>query len=277
MKIATSTTIDWTTDWSPAAAATVKRQDNELLMLCLLRLDSLPNLETIHHEWVDVVKLICLMLEKRPMVGFLVARRLKLPVDKTHALLKMLQIKGHITPVATDALKNNTEYQAYLSDSQANAVPQPDSPPLLLNHSASKTRADTNPEINSYHAPEPRSTNIFEQVWSVLNTDITFKRPTQSVEKGVLGQSIKKASHEEDTANKEKLNLIWRILETEITLKKSPKTYVMKSSSFDDMKALANETPVEPVSRFDQVWEFLNSEISVAVPNEQDHYKSNQP
>ena len=112
MAVATSRNMTSAADWSIAYAVTIRRLDSQF-MLCLLRLDSWPNLGNMHGDLVDAMKLICALLEKRPMVGFLVARRLKLPVDKTYALLSVLQTKGHIVTVGAElvgdhlAFKNN--------------------------------------------------------------------------------------------------------------------------------------------------------------------------
>ena len=95
-------------DWSIAYAVTIRRLDNQF-MLCLLRLESWPNIEAMHGDLVDSMRLICAMLEKRPMVGFLVARRLKLPVDKTYALLSVLKTKGHVATVGADIEQGHLE------------------------------------------------------------------------------------------------------------------------------------------------------------------------
>ena len=44
---------------------------------------------------------ICTLLSKKPMVGYLVARRLRLQEEKTHALLSVLESKGYIKAVGS--------------------------------------------------------------------------------------------------------------------------------------------------------------------------------
>jgi hypothetical protein len=347
MEVAT-TTIDWTIDRSSVSDGAVKRFDSDF-MLCLLRLESWPNLEAVHRDWVDVIQLICTMLDKRPMVGFLVARRLKLPIDKTETLLSMLHIKGHIATIGANSLHLSRASQVYLHDSHEEAATKPNRPLTLANHagreastgndqfsisddadvfnqlwrvlntdiafkktqdsnlddalqpkedagkvlsklwrilntgmkaqsnSHSKSVKQANYEPNLTQTAEHRSENVLKQVWSVLNTDITFRRHVkdldQSAGTALVGKAVRQSSSEDSEA-KAKLSLLWRILETEITLKNESKSYVMKSSSFDAFKSSATETPVAPVSRFDKAWEFLNSEISVAVPTEHGDYQS---
>ena len=58
----------------------------------------------MHGDLVDDLRLICALLAKRPMVGFLIARRLKLPVDKTFALLSVLESKGHLIALGPNAI-----------------------------------------------------------------------------------------------------------------------------------------------------------------------------
>ena len=65
----------------------------------------------MHGDLVDAMKLICALLERRPMVGFLVARRLKLPVDKTYALLSVLQTKGHIVTVGAELVDDQLAFK----------------------------------------------------------------------------------------------------------------------------------------------------------------------
>jgi hypothetical protein len=130
-------TITSAADWSIAYAVNSRRLDNKF-MLCLLRLDSWPNLGTMHGDLVDSLKLICALLETRPMVGFLVARRLKLPVDKTYALLSVLKTKGHVATVGADIVNDHLEAKVSSAHDRSSAAQQPAAQPVLANGAATK-------------------------------------------------------------------------------------------------------------------------------------------
>jgi hypothetical protein len=87
--------------WSMDYAASVKKLDNQY-MLCQLRLVSWPNLDNMHGDLVEDMRLICALLSNRPMVGFLIAKRLRLAEDKTFALLSVLENHDHLRIVGTN-------------------------------------------------------------------------------------------------------------------------------------------------------------------------------
>jgi hypothetical protein len=94
-----------------------------------------------------------------------------------------------------------------------------------------------------------------------LNTEIAIKRQTNE-----LGANVS-ATDTTIEAN-DKLSKLWRILDTEITLKKKAKTYVMENSFNHPRKTSAQDTSAEAVSRLSQLWQVLNSEIAVTMPPE---------
>ena len=282
MALATKTSA---ADWSIAYALTIRRLDSQF-MLCLLRLDSWPNLSAMHGDLVEAMKLICALLEKRPMVGFLVAHRLKLPVDKTYALLSVLQTKGHIVTVGADLTESDSVNRKQISTLK-------DKPHLSL--VGNVVDVDLSEEVNPKSSD---SGDVLNQLWRVLNTDISWsktanagagKDPANTSNKDagdVLGQlwrvlnteiaNKRQADAVDGTVNatdttieaNDKLSKLWRILDTEITLKKKSKTYVMKDAAGHSTKPAGQDTSAEAVSRLSQLWQVLNSEIAVTVPAE---------
>ena len=157
----------------------------------------------------------------------------------------------------------------------------------------------TEAEITARQAAQiDESASVMRQLWSVLNTDLAFKRQAGSVDtdagtdektkevSDVLSQlwrvlnteiankrqsdtvgSVFSATDTTIEAN-EKLSQLWRILDTEITLKKKSKTYVMTSSRSHSQQLPTDDASSEAVSRLSQLWAVLNSEISVTMPPE---------
>jgi hypothetical protein len=192
-------------EWSVAYAVSIKRLDSQF-MLCLLRLMSWPNLGNMHGDLVDDLRLICALLAKRPMVGFLIARRLKLPVDKTFALLSVLETKGHIVAVganlmdvdlnALDSVKTLNAKTSTISgsaklavtDKPVIAVPAAqDTKQLLDIANAGKTQLKVTE--NSVRKAEPIATkvettensgDVLNQLWRVLNTDIVMSKAARA-------------------------------------------------------------------------------------------------
>ena len=192
-------------EWSVAYAVSIKRLDSQF-MLCLLRLMSWPNLGNMHGDLVDDLRLICALLAKRPMVGFLIARRLKLPVDKTFALLSVLESKGHIIAVganlmdvdlnALDSVKTLNAKASKIPDSTelatadkpSIAVPtQQDTKQLQVVADATKTQLKA--AENSVRKVEPIATkvetiensgDVLNQLWRVLNTDIVMSKAARA-------------------------------------------------------------------------------------------------
>ena len=87
-------------EWSKAYVLANSRLDKQS-MLYLMGLVSWPPLTSMYGDLVDDLTLICTLLSKKPMVGYLVARRLRLQEEKTHALLSVLESKGYIKPVGS--------------------------------------------------------------------------------------------------------------------------------------------------------------------------------
>ena len=69
-------------EWSWAYVLASARLDKKS-MLYLLGLVSWPPLTSMYGDLVDDLTLICTLLSKKPMVGYLVARRLQLQEKKS--------------------------------------------------------------------------------------------------------------------------------------------------------------------------------------------------
>ena len=384
----------------------IKRLDSQF-MLRLLRLMSWPKLGNMHGDLVEDLRLICALLAKRPMVGFLIARRLKLPVDKTFALLNVLESQGHIYVISANIADVNLEVLDTVKTLNAKdtAVTNPAKPVLkaalspkskiklsktkfeiessgdvlsqlwrVLNtdivlSKAARAKMDpkapigveagdvlsqlwhvlntdivpksvaTNPSIvrdstasktdkttakknvvflkdvngqnilpettseetsekNSEETPEEKAKDVMGQLWSVLNTDIAFKRQSGddaaaqpgaaktrevaevmsqlwrvlNTEIAVNRQALLRdgSSSLSDTTREanDKLSKLWRVLDAEISLKKKPKIYVLVTSPEGVVQKEIVDTTDEAVDRLSQLWQVLNSEISIAMPPE---------
>lgn len=183
----------------------IKRLDSQF-MLCLLRLMSWPNLGNMHGDLVDDLRLICALLAKRPMVGFLIARRLKLPVDKTFALLSVLESKGHITalgaisidldlnalePVEVQNGKVTTVDTARFSTTDKLILPTPTPPQRVAkalqdDADISKSVVIANAKPSTQSEPSKvkveleSSGDVLNQLWRVLNTDIVMSKASRA-------------------------------------------------------------------------------------------------
>ena len=145
---------------------------------------------------------------------------------------------------------------------------------------------------------EEKAKDVMGQLWSVLNTDIAFKRQSGddtvaqpgaaktkevaevmsqlwrvlNTEIAVNRQAILRdgSSSLSDTTREanDKLSKLWRVLDTEISLKKKPKIYVLVSSPEGVVKKEVADTTDEAVDRLSKLWQVLNSEISIAMPPE---------
>jgi hypothetical protein len=226
-------------DWSIAYAVTIRRLDSKF-MLCLLRLDSWPSLGSMHGDLVDAMKLICALLEKRPMVGFLVARRLKLPVDKTYALLSVLQTKGHIVTVGAHVVGDHLELNAGAL-SVPSTVSTQESNPLSLD---SKTKTQTD-------LPPQDSGDVLNQLWRVLNTDISWSK-SANANKGTNVVDNKDAG--------DVLGQLWRVLNTDIVLKIDENNKPIPATEAD-IKA-HQEKIYESANVMGQLWSVLNTDIA---------------
>jgi hypothetical protein len=204
--VATSKNI--AAEWSVAYAMSIKRLDSQF-MLCLLRLMSWPNLGNMHGDLVDDLRLICALLAKRPMVGFLIARRLKLPVDKTFALLSVLHSKGHLTALGVNTIDldlNSLESVEAFNDTTSMLVNPtnfvatddlilPTPTPTHTQQVAKALQPDTAVSISAVTAkgkpttpsePSKRivelenSGDVLNQLWRVLNTDIVMSKAARA-------------------------------------------------------------------------------------------------
>ena len=236
MAVAASRTTTSAMDWSIAYAVTIRRLDSQF-MLCLLRLDSWPNMGSMHGDLVDAMKLICAVLEKRPMVGFLVARRLKLPVDKTYALLSVLQTKGHIVTVGAELADDQLAFKNIKStDDQADLVP-----------GEQKALADE----SGVDVAAKDSGEVLNQLWRVLNTDISWRKSANTTQ------------DRNSTSNKDAgdvLGQLWRVLNTDIVLKTDENNQPIAATEAE-LKVHQDKID-EAAGVMGQLWTVLNTDIA---------------
>jgi hypothetical protein len=102
---------------------------------------------------------------------------------------------------------------------------------------------------------------VMSQLWRVLNTEIAVKRQF-----AIKGGSVSLSDTTKE-AN-DKLSKLWRILDAEIILKKKPTTYLMTDEPVEVVKKDVKDTSGEAVDRLSQLWQVLNSEIAIALPPE---------
>ncbi len=236
MVVATSRNMTSAADWSIAYAVTIRRLDSQF-MLCLLRLDSWPNLGSMHGDLVDAMKLICALLEKRPMVGFLVARRLKLPVDKTYALLSVLQTKGHIVTVGAELVDDQLAFK--------NAASEDEEDQLALttkNGLSGETGTDVKPKDSG---------DVLNQLWQVLNTDIAWNKSANP------GKDANNASDKDAGAV---LGQLWRVLNTDIVLKTDENNQPIAATEAE--LKLHQDKIDEATNVMGQLWSVLNTDIA---------------
>lgn len=237
MAIATSRTMTSAADWSIAYAVTIRRLDSQF-MLCLLRLDSWPNLSSMHGDLVDAMKLICALLEKRPMVGFLVARRLKLPVDKTYALLNVLQKKGHIVTVGAELVDDNLAFK------NAHIVADAEDE-LALTVKNAKSGAIGSDLVTK------DSGDVLNQLWRVLNTDISWS---------TFANASKDPKSEDSKDAGDVLGQLWRVLNTDIVLKTDENNQPIPATQ-TELKAHQDKQD-EAAGVMGQLWSVLNTDIA---------------
>ena len=223
-------------DWSIAYAVTIRRSDSQF-MLCLLRLDSWPNLGNMHGDLVDALKLICALLDKRAMVGFLVARRLKLPVDKTYALLSVLQTKGHIVTVGTELVDNQLAFK------NADLEVEEDKRVLTNKNGISgESGADV---VNK------DSGEVLNQLWRVLNTDIAWSKSAKA---------SKDPNNASDKDAGDVLGQLWRVLNTDIVLKTDENNQPIPATEAEI--TLHQDKLDEAAGVMGQLWSVLNTDIA---------------
>jgi hypothetical protein len=236
MAFAASRTTTSAMDWSIAYAVTIRRMDSQF-MLCLLRLDSWPNLSSMHGDLVDAMKLICSVLEKRPMVGFLVARRLKLPVDKTYALLSVLQTKGHIVTVGAELVDEQVAF-----NNTKSADDQVD-----LELGVQKALANE----NGVDVAAKDSGDVLNQLWRVLNTDISWRKSSHA------------SNDPNGTSNQDAgdvLGQLWRVLNTDIVLRTDENNQPIAATEAE-LKVHQDKID-EAAGVMGQLWAVLNTDIA---------------
>ncbi|MEY4911060.1 MAG: hypothetical protein RL761_723 [Pseudomonadota bacterium] len=244
MIVETSETTASATDWSIAYAITIRRMDKRF-MLSLLRLDSWPNLSAMHGDLVDSMKLVCALLDKRPMVGFLVARRLKLPVEKTYALLSVLQTKGHIVTLGAELVGHKVDLQDDVVDLQENS-PMGDvklSTMLGVGAAGNATSRGTS-SVND-------SGDVLNQLWRVLNTDISWSKSANA---------SKDPNSAKDKDAGDVLGQLWRVLNTDIVLKTDVNNQPIAATEVEIKLHQAKVDEAAGVMR--QLWSVLNTDIA---------------
>lgn len=226
-------------DWSIAYAVTIRRLDSQF-MLCLLRLDTWPDLGHMHGDLVDAMKLICALLEKRPMVGFLVARRLKLPVDKTYALLSVLQTKGHIVTVGAKLEDDHLPLRNTITADEEDAQDE-----LALSAKNAMTGAKGSDLVVK------DSGDVLNQLWRVLNTDISWSK------------SANASNDPNSTSDKDAgdvLGQLWRVLNTDIVLKTDENNQPIAATEAE--LKLHQDKIDEAAGVMGQLWSVLNTDIA---------------
>jgi hypothetical protein len=172
-------------EWSQAYVLASSRPDKQS-MLYLLGLVSWPPLSSMYGDLVDDLAQICHLLSKKPMVGYLVARRLRLREDETHALLSVLAGKGYIKAVGTHLYGNIDVFNVFSSASlhpvKAASMCLPASREIDTRIANKKDfhrgarRART--EVKTCEALDK-----LMQLWRVLNAEITVTLQTDKVDK----------------------------------------------------------------------------------------------
>jgi hypothetical protein len=236
MAVATSRSMTSAADWSIAYAVTIRRLDSQF-MLCLIRLDTWPNWGSMHGDLVDAMKLICALLDKRPMVGFLVARRLKLPVDKTYALLSVLQTKGHIVTVGTALVDDQ------LASKNAASEDEEDQRALTTKNGISGESA--------VQVGTKDSGDVLNQLWRVLNTDIALSKSSNA---------SKDPNNASDIGAGDVLGQLWRVLNTDIVLKTDESKQPIAATEAE--LRLHQEKIDEAAGVMGQLWSVLNTDIA---------------
>ena len=224
-------------EWSVAYAMSIKRLDSQF-MLCLLRLMSWPKLGNMHGDLVEDLRLICALLAKRPMVGFLIARRLKLPVDKTFALLSVLESQGHIHAVGVNIMDVNLEVlesvktlnakDATVTNPTALKITEKSATKLSIQQLTKPLKADTENakpvlkvveslkskiESGSVKVEIESSGDVLSQLWRVLNTDIVLSKAARA-------KIDPKAPFGKEAGDV--LSQLWHVLNTDIVTKSDP-------------------------------------------------------
>ena len=233
-------------EWSRAYVSASARL-NKQSMLYLLGLVSWPPLTSMYGDLVDDLTLICTLLSKKPMVGYLVARRLQLQEEKTHALLSVLEAKGYIKAVGSHLKGDPYVFSSPQSELERYRSKQLHARPTIDAAVDATNRFKQTPEAEDTSA-------ILKQLWRVLNTDISLNR----------GASVK-AQHgatETQAETSDVLGQLWRVLNTDIVLKKATE----RTADTDPAELPAPtkiHTEAETADVMSQLWRVLNTEIAV--------------
>lgn len=222
-------------------------------MLYLLGLQAWPPLTSMYGDLVDDLTLICTLLSKKPMVGYLVARRLRLQEEKTHALLSVLESKGYIKAVGTH-LPNDpqvfmAEHRNAINRNAAGLASHATPQPLVLTHTMvlmAHENADATPQAADTAA-------VLKQLWRVLNTDISLNKNGQT---GSNSADPRTAASDAETSDV--LGQLWRVLNTDITIKRSSDA---KPDTIEEVKA-KEKSDAETADVMSQLWKVLNTEIA---------------
>ena len=240
----------------------IKRLDSQF-MLCLLRLMSWPNLGNMHGDLVDDLRLICALLAKRPMVGFLIARRLKLPVDKTFALLSVLHSKGHVTALGVNTIDlylNALESSDTFKNTAARVIT-----PIVSANSANFLGAQNS--VSAASASARRDAQV-------LGTDVDVPIPVVMDKANATKSESSKVTSEPQNSG-DVLNQLWRVLNTDIVMSKAARASI-------DPAAPAGKEAGDVLS---QLWFVLNTDIGskqetvkkAAIKTDAKSSKSNSP
>ena len=226
-------------EWSKAYVLASSRLDKQS-MLYLMGLVSWPPLTSMYGDLVDDLTLICTLLSKKPMVGYLVARRLRLKEEKTHALLSVLEAKGYIKAVGS-----HLRDDPYVFSSEQSHIIRVTSARLHA-----PREIDAVLDMASTETVAADTAAVLKQLWRVLNTDISLNLSTSASTNQETAQTL--------TETSDVLGQLWRVLNTDIVLKKT-----------SDIQAL-DEAPVQAKARTEaetadvmgQLWRVLNTEIA---------------
>ena len=222
-------------EWSVAYAVSIKRLDSQF-MLCLLRLMSWPNLGNMHGDLVDDLRLICALLAKRPMVGFLIARRLKLPVDKTFALLSVLESKGHITALGVNLVDIGVDIDIEALES-------------VKTRNDKATNVVDSAKFATIEKPGIRVSTVQDSKAIQTDTDISKLAVIAKVKSATVSEPSK-VNLDLQTSG-DVLNQLWRVLNTDIVMSKAAKAKI-------DPKAQVGKEAGDVLS---QLWHVLNTDI----------------
>lgn len=227
-------------EWSEAYLLATCRQDScPPPVLYLLGLTSWPPLTRMYGDLVEDLTLICTLLSKRPMVGYLIARRLGLEREKTQVLLSILEEKGYVRAVGVHLLVNKHVNKHVFGASQ-----------IQLPGPVKSTHATEFSTYTSTNTKAADTAAVLSQLWRVLNAEIAFKRQSNV--------HLDSESETETDASREAADVmsqLWRVLNTEIASQR-------RSNPNADSKS-ATDIGREAADRLSQLWRVLHAEIAM--------------